>query len=186
MQDRSMRKLWAILALILIVSFSWLGLIGREIHRQAPPMPSAVVTAEGDVLYTREDIETGRQVYQSMGGQQVGSIWGHGGYLAPDWSADWLHRESMAMLDARAEELYGVSYDELDDGRQADMRVRLQEELNANTYDVETGQIIISGERVAAARQVARHYVDLFGDAHELEALREDYAIANGAIPDLE
>jgi nitric oxide reductase large subunit len=27
-----------------------------------------------------------------------GSIWGHGGYLAPDWSADWLHREALSLL----------------------------------------------------------------------------------------
>lgn len=184
MQDRSLRRLWAILALVLIVSFSWLGLIGREIHRQAPPMPSAFVTANGDVLYTRQDIETGRQVYQTMGGQQVGSIWGHGGYLAPDWSADWLHREAETMLDTRAGELYGARYHDLDTGRQADMRVRLSEELNANTYNADTGQIIISAERAAAARSVAQHYVDLFGDAQALEALREDYAIANDAIPD--
>jgi nitric oxide reductase subunit B len=46
------------------------------------------------MVYTRADIERGRQVWQSMGGMQLGSIWGHGGYVAPDWSADWLHREA--------------------------------------------------------------------------------------------
>ena len=105
-----MRKMWAILALILIVSFSWLGLLGNEIHRQAPPVPSAVVTRSGETVFTRDDIQTGRQVYQSMGGQQVGSIWGHGGYLAPDWSADWLHRESLVILDGWAEAEYGRAY----------------------------------------------------------------------------
>src|SRR3954464_13503611 len=29
-------------------------------------------------------------------GMQLGSIWGHGGYVAPDWSADWLYREAVA------------------------------------------------------------------------------------------
>lgn len=184
MQDRSMRNLWAILALILIVSFSWLGLIGREIHRQAPPMPSAIQTEAGDVLYTRAEIETGRQVYQSMGGQQVGSIWGHGGYLAPDWSADWLHREAVLMLDAMAANLYGGDYASLAENQQAELRSRLQSEMNANTFDPETGRIIITENRAAAARQVARHYVALFGDDAALTELREDYAIANGAIPD--
>ena len=53
-------------------------------------------------LYTRADIEQGRQVWQSIGGHQLGSIWGHGSYVAPDWSADWLHREATAWLNVMA------------------------------------------------------------------------------------
>ena len=67
-----------------------------------PPIPTAVVTDDGETLYTRADIEQGRQVWQSIGGQQLGSIWGHGSYVAPDWSADWLHREATAWLDVIA------------------------------------------------------------------------------------
>ena len=47
----------------------------------------------------RADIEAGQNVWQSMGGMEVGSIWGHGSYVAPDWTADWLHREAVFMLD---------------------------------------------------------------------------------------
>ena len=32
-------------------------------------------------------------------GQEIGTIWGHGAYLAPDWSADYLHRQSVIVLD---------------------------------------------------------------------------------------
>src|SRR3970040_134855 len=67
--------------------------------RAAPPMPEQVVAQDGSVVYTRADIEQGRQVWQSTGGMQLGSIWGHGAYVAPDWSADWLHRESVGVLD---------------------------------------------------------------------------------------
>jgi nitric oxide reductase subunit B len=184
MQERSMRKMWAILALILIVSFSWLGLLGNEIHRQAPPIPSAVVTTSGETVFTRDDIQTGRQVYQSMGGQQVGSIWGHGGYLAPDWSADWLHRESLVILNGWAQDDYGRPYATLAEDEQARLQSRLATAQRENTYDPTTGQIMISEDRANAIATVSRHYVDLFGDAGALEALREDYAIANNAIPD--
>ena len=44
-----------------------------------------------------EEIQRGQAVWQSTGGMQQGSIWGHGGYVAPDWSADWLHREAIAL-----------------------------------------------------------------------------------------
>ncbi len=185
LQRHSLRRLWLVLALILVASFGTLGFLGSEIHREKPPVPEAVVTSDGQVLYTKDDIQTGRQVYQSMGGQQVGSIWGHGAYLAPDWSADWLHREAVALLDIWAAREYGAaSYELLTADRQAPLQARLQAEMRANTYDPASGVITVSADRGEAIRQVAAHYVELFGDSAALEGLREDYAIANGAIPD--
>ena len=75
------------------LSFLLLGYYGREIYYAAPPIPKQVVTADGTVLFTGQDIKDGQNVWQSIGGQEVGTIWGHGAYVAPDWSADWLHRE---------------------------------------------------------------------------------------------
>ena len=88
------RRLWIGLAVLLASSFAVLLWMGGSIYRNAPPMPDQVVAGDGSVIYTRADIERGRQVWQSIGGMQLGSIWGHGGYVAPDWSADWLHREA--------------------------------------------------------------------------------------------
>ena len=96
------RRLWIGLA-ILLASHSRYCSGWAADHRNAPPMPERVVDGDGSVLYTRADIEKGRQVWQSMGGMQLGSIWGHGGYVAPDWSADWLHREAVAVLDGWAQ-----------------------------------------------------------------------------------
>ena len=102
------RKLWLGLGALLLVSFGVLLWMGGEIFRNAPPMPTAVVTTSGKTVFTREDIETGRQVWQSMGGQQLGSIWGHGALVAPDWSADWLHREAVELLELRAQAQLGA------------------------------------------------------------------------------
>ena len=104
----STRKLWTALAVLLTVSFAALLWVGGEIHRVMPPIPEKVVTTSGEVVFTRDDIQTGRTVWQSIGGQQLGSIWGHGGYVAPDWTADWLHREAVAILDAWARAEYSA------------------------------------------------------------------------------
>ena len=64
----STRKLWLALAALLVASFSVLLWAGGEIFRAAPPVPDKVVAQDGSVVYTRADIETGRQVWQSMGG----------------------------------------------------------------------------------------------------------------------
>lgn len=90
---------WIALGLVLAGSFALLGWYGREIYRQAPPIPDRVVTPDGTVLFTGEDIRDGQNVWQSIGGQQIGSVWGHGAYVAPDWSADWLHREATWLLE---------------------------------------------------------------------------------------
>ena len=133
------RKLWLTFAAIIVGSFAVLGWFGREIYRQAPPVPARVVTTDGTVLFTGDDIRDGQNVWQSTGGQELGTVWGHGSYVAPDWSADWLHREAVHIRDAWSRRDYGVPFDRLDPERQAGLEVRLQDELRANTYDPATG-----------------------------------------------
>ena len=84
-----------------------------------PPIPDRVVSTDGTVLYTKQDIQDGQNVWQSIGGQELGSIWGHGAYVAPDWNADWLHRESMWMLNNWAQKERGKKYSALDDETKA-------------------------------------------------------------------
>ncbi|MGD2083897.1 MAG: nitric-oxide reductase large subunit, partial [Chromatiales bacterium] len=178
------KRLWWVLGVMFVLSFTALGLIGGNIYKKAPPVPDAVTTTNGTVVLTKDDIQRGRQVWQSMGGHQVGSIWGHGGYVAPDWSADWLHRESLALMDLWSLEQYGTPYEDLAVGRRGLLQARLKAELRQNTYDAGSGNIVISPERAQAIGQVADHYVALFGNDLEMEPLREQYAIANGAVPD--
>ncbi|MDR7133340.1 nitric oxide reductase subunit B [Lysobacter niastensis] len=183
----STRKLWLGLAALLIVSFSILLWAGGEIFRAAPPMPDAVVTQEGKTLYTRADIERGRQVWQSMGGMQLGSIWGHGGYVAPDWSADWLHREATAVLDIWARADGGMaSYQALPPETQAALRGRLEASMRRNTFDEATRKIVVDHDRALAMSNVAAHYESLFGNDPATQELREAYAMKEGTVPDAE
>ncbi len=178
------KRLWIGLAVLLVVTFSVLLWMGGEVHRQAPPLPEQVVSTQGEVLYTRADMELGRQVWQSIGGQQLGSIWGHGALVAPDWSADWLHREAIAMLESLALQEHGQSFEALDAAAQAALTARVQPELRSNTYDPESATITVSPLRAAAMRSVAEHYVSVFGDDPRSAELRESYAMREDTIPD--
>ena len=82
------RKLWQWLGVVFVSSFAALGWLGREIYLAAPPIPNAVVTFDGATLYTGDDVQRGQQAWLAAGGQQLGTVWGHGSYVAPDWSAD--------------------------------------------------------------------------------------------------
>src|SRR3954464_7205868 len=105
------RKYWITLGVVLVVAFSVLGAVGYKAISTAPPVAD-VVTTDGRVLFTGETIRDGQNAWQSIGGQEVGSVFGHGAYVAPDWTADWLHRESVYILDQFAKEEGFPSYNE--------------------------------------------------------------------------
>lgn len=170
----SIKRLWIILSVGMVVMFGILLLLGQQIYQQAPPIPEAVKSQRGETLFTRADIEAGQNVWQSIGGMQQGSIWGHGSYLAPDWSADWLHREAEALLALSTTPLpAGLSAAQADAVRKA----ALQEEMRRNSYDPASGVITVSDTRARAIGQVQQHFVSLYvgSDPTSLK-LRRDYA----------
>jgi len=180
------KKLWIAFSLVVGISFSILIYFGYEIYQQAPPIPESVVTTEGKVLFTGQDIKDGQNVWQSMGGQEVGSIWGHGAYLAPDWTADWLHREAIIILDEWASKIGSTSYKTLDIENQAALKARLGLEFRTNTYSKEKGTITVSVIRAKSIAELNVYYQNLFMDAPQFAQLRSNYAITENAINDVE
>ena len=164
-------------------SFLVLIIFGVEIYRTAPPFPTKIVVSDGEVLYEGQDIKDGQNVWQSMGGQTVGSIWGHGAYIAPDWNADYLHRETEMLLDLLAQK-DGKTYKDLPEDEQAKYLVQLRKELRTNTYDAASGVITFSPERAQVARALADYYTKLFMDDPSMDHVRKSYAIPKSAIKD--
>ena len=105
-----MKRYWLSLLIVFIGTFTILGFFGREVYRQAPPVYSEMTDESGKMLYTKEDILQGQTIWQSIGGQQIGSIWGHGAYQAPDWTADWLHRELVNYQELFSQAKWSKSY----------------------------------------------------------------------------
>ncbi|GAA4408964.1 cbb3-type cytochrome c oxidase subunit I [Quisquiliibacterium transsilvanicum] len=180
------RRLWFILIAVLAVTFGLLGYYGAEVYRSAPPIPDKVVTADGRVLYTEDDILDGQTAWQSVGGMQLGSIWGHGAYQAPDWTADWLHRELVAWLDLAAEKAHGKRYDALDVGAQAALRAQMKAEYRNGPYDAATDTATVSALRARAIEQTAAYYDRLFSDDPALRGSRESFAMKENTLPSAE
>lgn len=173
--------LWRWLGFIFVLSFGALGYLGWQIYLTAPPIPKTVATTDGQVLFTGEQIQRGQQVWLAAGGQQQGSVWGHGAYVAPDWSADWLHREAAALKDLRAKAIANDPQ-ALTASERGAVEGGLKEEMRRNTYDAATGAVTVSPMRAQAIRQVADHYSALFGDDPSLAGLREQYAMVDGTV----
>jgi len=177
-------RLWIAFGLVVGLSFAVLLYYGYEIYQKAPPIPAKVLTTDNQELFTGQDIKDGQNVWQSMGGQEVGSIWGHGAYVAPDWTADWLHREALFILNHWSKEDFGKDYDQLAQEQQAGLQIRLQKEVRANTYDPETKVLTVSPVRALAFEHLRQYYSALFTDDPAFNQLRDDYAIAKNSIKD--
>lgn len=178
------RRLWISLSLVIIISFAILGYYGGRIYQVMPPIPERVLAQDGTEVLTGQDIKNGQNVWQSIGGQEVGSIWGHGAYVAPDWNADWLHREALWILDKWGQTEYGHNFSDLNDEQKAQLQARLKKEMRTNTYNDETKELIISNDRADAFRSLSAYYTSLFMDDPKFSELRDHYAIPVNTIKD--
>jgi nitric oxide reductase subunit B len=178
----STHRLWRWLGLIFVLSFGALGYLGWQIYLQAPPIPRAVVSTSGETIYTGEQIQHGQQAWLASGGQQLGTVWGHGSYVAPDWSADWLHREAVTLQNILADEQHvkGTA----DAAQQAGIDANMRAQMRGNTYNEQTGTVTVTPERAKAIREVASHYEALYGNDQSLAKLREQYAMREDALAD--
>ncbi len=172
----SNKTLWIALGVVIVGSFLVLGGAGYQMISQAPPIPSKVITSDGKLLFTGETIQDGQNVWQSIGGQEIGSIWGHGAYVAPDWTADWLHREASGILEAHARGLGASSFRALSFDQQAVLKARLIQEERTNTYNPATGVITVSPQRAMVFEGLANYYGGIFGNG------QSQYAIPRGAL----
>ena len=180
------KKLWISFILVMTISFAVLIYYGREIYRQAPPIPDKVMTTDGKILFTGEDILDGQNVWQSVGGQEIGTVWGHGAYQAPDWSADWLHKEAVFMLDKLALKADSLPYNKVSHQRQAALKVRLQEDIRQNTYQDATKTLTVSYLRAEAIASNTVFYSGLFTNNPAMASLRNAYALPANSLKDPE
>ncbi len=171
-----MRRLWALFGLVMVASFAVLGWLGTRIYQEAPPLIDRVLTTDGQVVIDFGEIQAGQNVWQTLGGMEVGSVWGHGSYVAPDWTADWLHREAVFALDVWAREEFGSEFAKLSEERQAQLSGRLAERWRENTFDPATNVIVIDPLRAQAFESNRAHFSHIFTEGNAA------YAIPPGAV----
>ncbi|MBP9212413.1 MAG: nitric-oxide reductase large subunit [Bacteroidetes bacterium] len=171
-----MKKYWIGFAAVISISFAVLGWVGSRIYQQAPPIADRVITTDGTVIIPSGDISAGQNVWQAMGGMEVGSVWGHGSYVAPDWSADWLHRELVFILDEWSNREFGSAYGSATLEQQAQLKARLTTMVRTNTYDERTNTIVLDPVRARAFEANLAYYTDVFING------RKDYAVHANSI----
>ncbi|HWJ70654.1 MAG TPA: cbb3-type cytochrome c oxidase subunit I [Sphingobium sp.] len=129
---------WAVI-FTMVLGFSVLGLLMTKTYQNAPPVPQQIVDQRGSPVFTRDDIRGGQQIFLKYGLMDNGSIWGHGGYLGPDFSASYLHAWALAVAQERARARFGMAYEALPPADRAAIDGEVGPQLRVNRYDPATG-----------------------------------------------
>ena len=138
-------------ALVMLFGFFIMGLLAYRTYTDEPPIPAQVVDANGKVLFTGQDITAGQEIFLKNGLMEYGSIFGHGAYLGPDFTADYLHRAAEMAVD-----YYG--------GTSSDAaRQRTIDDFKTNRYDRATGVLIYSAAQTDAFQKLTAYYAGFFG-----------------------
>lgn len=143
--------------LIVVLCFAVLIWVAISAYENAPPIPAKVVDVSGKTLFTGGDILSGQEVFLKHGLMENGTIWGHGAYLGPDFSAEYLHTLALHTGDVLGRKAFGRPMEELDQGKKAMASAGIPGELKQNRYDATAGTLTFSeSEADSYGRQQAR------------------------------
>jgi nitric oxide reductase subunit B len=162
------------LILICVVTFTVLIAAGAAIYKNAPPIPATVISPQQEVIFTQETIQSGQETYLARGGQHIGSIWGHGSYLAPDWTADVLHRWGLStagVLYSGQADFGQTDWEALSEGDRALLQVKLRNEFKTNRYDADTGQLMLTVAQAQGLKQVFADYYQLLSQGSAVHSI---------------
>jgi nitric oxide reductase subunit B len=172
------KRYWYGFIVVVVVGFLVLGWAGYRIYQEKPPIPDRVLTTSGKTVIASGEIEAGQNVWQAMGGMEMGSVWGHGSYVAPDWSADWLHRECEFIPNAWSLQQTGKPFAASTAEEQAVLKTRLVTLMRTNTYRPADGTLVIDSIRALAFDANLAYYTRVFSEGNTA------YSIPRGAQSD--
>lgn len=148
--------------LILVGGFTVLIWLAVKSYSDAPPIPDRVVGPTGETVVTGDDIRAGQQVFLKYGLMENGSIWGHGAYLGPDFSAEYLHALAVDVRQRLAHERYGRAWGELSPSERSHITADVERLLKENRYDPETRTLSWTEAEVASFRTQVTRWTNYF------------------------
>jgi len=155
---------WRSVAVTFVVGFGVLILLTLKAYQNAPPIPERVVDPQGAIVFTGDDVRKGQEVFLKYGLMDNGTIWGHGGYLGPDFGATVLHNWALDLAARRAQTRYGKDYTALSDEERAAVRGEVASLLKANRYDAGTGTLNLLPAGAETFRAEVDRWKDYFAD----------------------
>ncbi len=167
---------WKLGVLITVfVGFSLLIIIAVRAYKDAPPIPLKVVNARGETVFTRDDILAGQQVFLKYALMENGTIWGHGAYLGPDFSAAYLHSLALEVAETEARQIYGRSPAGLDRAQRDAVEAAVQHLLQTNRYNPQSQILVYSEPETTSYRRQIGEWAEYFAHPEKNGGLKTKY-----------
>ncbi len=160
--------------IVMIIGFAGLIMITTLSYQNAPPIPARVVNPQGALLFSADDVGEGQAVFLRYGLMANGSIWGHGAYLGPDFSASALHRMGLVTAEAMAQERYHRAFGSLNRSEAAGLQAETAVSLKTNRYDASTGTLQFTDAQAAAFNAEITQWAGYFHDPSRNAGLKAD------------
>jgi nitric oxide reductase subunit B len=148
--------------LILVLGFSVLIWIAVRSYQDSPPIPARVVGSAGETLFIRADIVAGQQVFLRYGLMENGSVWGHGAYLGPDFSAAYLHSLSIEAREMITRERLNKPPGNLDEAERDAVDAEIGQMLKQNRYDLQSDTLAFTPPEASSYRKQIAGWTDYF------------------------
>jgi len=120
------------------------------------------VGPSGETIFTHNDIVTGQQVFLKYGLMENGTIWGHGAYLGPDFSAEYLHTLAVDTSTLLAKQIYHLEWQDLTLTERAAVTAEVQQLLKQNRYDQQTKTLTFTLPEVMSYGNQIRKWTEYF------------------------
>jgi nitric oxide reductase subunit B len=150
--------------LIMIMGFSILVWLSARTYKDAPPIPDRVLSSSGETIFGHDDIIGGQQVFLKYGLMENGTIWGHGAYLGPDFSAEYLHVLGNEVGQAIAQDQYGLKLADLNAEQQKEVGAQASQILKQNRYDGSTRSLLFTKPEELSYRSQLEKWARYFSD----------------------
>ncbi|MBV1692122.1 hypothetical protein KRR38_31760 [Novosphingobium sp. G106] len=143
--------------MVMILGFAGLLAITMLSYRNAPPIPDVVVDARGETLFTGDQIRSGQAIFLRYGLMDNGTIWGHGAYLGPDFSAETLHQIGESLATSLAQQQFAKTLNALTPIETGSIRGQVAVTLKTNRFEPASDTLRLTApEAIAYRAQTAR------------------------------
>ncbi len=150
--------------IVMIFGFAVLILMSLRAYQNAPPIPVKALAPGNEVVFTAEDVAAGQEVFLKYGLMNNGTIWGHGGYLGPDFSAQTLHGLALYFAGRIAQSQFQKPYADLRENQKAAVDGAVASMFKTNRYDATTGTLALPDDSKAAFTEQVAYWTNYFVD----------------------
>jgi len=156
---------------VMAAGFAVLIWIAAKTYQIGPPIPEEVVDSGGSTLFTGADVTAGQQVFLKHGLMDNGTLWGHGAYLGPDFSAAYLHQLALDAGDILAQRNFHRPVADLAPSERAMLTGQVRELLSENRYDARTRTLAFTDAEAASYRRQIGQWRDYFAGSRASRGL---------------